>query len=196
LTGALEDPDRAPLRSRSLAGSRSLFVCAALLLFAAAPPFALAKDASTPPSLLGRDPQVARNQTEWHLHIGQAYRDTVAAEPSVARTAAIAALEDDQWVLEPSGAVMHVLTQWKPIHHLLFRIFSGKAFARIFIDVRPLTRQRSEIRFQGILATHRDIEHNPAKGWAERRYASAVRDWQREVHDGIARLTDPRRSDR
>ena len=160
---------------------------------------ALAKS-SPPPSSLGREADcdsatvkaeaalTVPAKTIWHLHIGQVYTDTVTATPSIARTAAVAAIQDDNWDLDPAGTVMHLFTEWKPIHNFLFRMFSGKAFGRVFIDVNAITPLQSEIRFQGVLATHRDIEHSAAKGFAERSYATAVRDWQQEVHAGIARL--------
>jgi len=142
-----------------------------------------------PPSSVGRVPCSRCQENDWHLHFGVAYRDTVPASPPAARAAAAAALENDRWILEPVGTVPGLLTQWKPIRNILFRFFSGRAFARIFVDVTPLSRNRSEIRFQGGLASHRDIEHNPSMGFAERSYASAVRVWQKDVRELIARGT-------
>jgi len=142
-----------------------------------------------PPSSVGLVPCSRCQENDWHLHFGTSYRDTVTASPRDARAAVVAALENDQWILEPPGTVQGLLTEWKPIRNILFRFFSGKAFARIFVDVTPVSRNRSEIRFQGGLATHRDIEHNPAMGFAERHYASAVRDWQQDVRQLIARGT-------
>jgi len=142
-----------------------------------------------PPSSVGRVPCSRCQESEWHLHFGVTYRDTVSASPRDARVAAAAALENDKWILEPQGTDPGLLTEWKPIRNILFRFFSGKAFARIFIDVTPVSRNRSEIRFQGGLATRRDIEHNPAMGFAERHYASAVRDWHQDVRLLIASST-------
>jgi hypothetical protein len=157
-------------------------------LIAAAP--TLAHGASEPPAYLGRDSQSSVSENDWHLRLGEAFRDTLDATPAVAAWAAMAALQSDKWVQDPTE-VTRVLTEWKPIHHIIFRLFSGKAFGRIFIDVRPLTGHRSEVSFQGVLATHRDIDHNPARFMAERSYASAVRQWQREVREWIARRVDP-----
>ena len=151
---------------------------------------ARAHGSSEPPSYLGRDSESSVSQEEWHLRLGQAFCDTLDATPAVASWAAMAALQNDKWVQDPTEAT-RVLTEWKPIHHILFRLFSGKAFGRIFIDVRPISGQRSEVQFQGVLATHRDIDHNPARFMAEHSYASAVRQWQREVREWIARRVDP-----
>ena len=144
-----------------------------------------------PPSSIGRVPCPRCEESDWHLHFGVTYRDTVVATPGVARAAAAEALESDRWVLEPAGTVTGLLTQWKPIRNILFRFLSGRAFARVFVDVTPLSRNRSEIRFQGGLASHRDLEHNPSMGFAERSYASAVRVWQQDVRELIARGTMP-----
>ncbi|MGE5179482.1 MAG: hypothetical protein ACM3PF_10340 [Bacteroidota bacterium] len=151
---------------------------------------ARAHGSSQPPDSMGRDCASSVSEEDWHVRLGEAFRDTLDAPPSVASWAAMAALQSDKWVQDPTE-VTRVLTEWKPIHHILFRLFSGKAFGRIFIDVRPLAGQRSEVQFQGVLATHRDIDHNPARFMAERSYASAVRQWQREVREWIARRVDP-----
>ena len=139
-----------------------------------------------PPSSIGLVPCSRCEESDWHLHFGVTYRDTVAASPRAARAAAAAALENDRWILEPAGTAPGLLTQWKPIRNIFFRLLSGRAFARVFVDVTPLTQNRSEIRFQGGLASHRDMEHNPSMGFAERSYASAVRVWQQNVRDLIA----------
>lgn len=157
-------------------------------LVVAAP--ARAHGSSQPPEYMGRDCASSVSEEDWHVRLGEAFRDTVDAPPSIASWAAMAALQSDKWVQDPTE-VTRVLTEWKPIHHILFRLFSGKAFGRIFIDVRPIAGQRSEVQFQGVLATHRDIDHNPARFMAERSYASAVRQWQREVREWIARRMDP-----
>lgn len=139
-----------------------------------------------PPSAIGSTPCSRCQESDWHLHFGATYRDTVMVPARAARAAAAAALENDRWVLEPLETVPGLVTQWKPIRNILFRMFSGKAFARVFVDVTPVSRTSSEIRFQGGLASHRDLEHNPSMGFAERSYASAVRVWQQDVRELIA----------
>ena len=144
-----------------------------------------------PPPMIGQIPCSRCEESNWHLHFGVTYRDTVAAPAQAVRAAAAAALENDRWVLEPSGGtVPGLVTEWKPIRNIIFRMLSGKAFARVFVDVTPVSRTSSEIRFQGGLASHRDLEHNPSMGLAERSYASAVRVWQQDVRELIARGTN------
>lgn len=157
---------------------------AAFSLFAAVawPAAAWAKKPDPPPPSVGRDPSTWADGEGWHLHLGRAQRDTLATTLRTALLAARFAFEDDQWEFEPSGkADHHLTTRWKPIHNFFFRLFSGKAFARCFVTVRPLPRDSVEVTFQGGLATRRDIEHNPAKGFAERAYIKAARDWYRDV---------------
>lgn len=192
MTGALEALETAPIHTGRITALKMIAVAGALMVLGSIQPGRAKANASEPPSSFCRDPRVPVDESEWHLHVGRAYRDTVSASAPAARVAAMAALSNDHWDLEPSGAVLRLLTTWKPIHHLIFRMFSGKAFGRVFVEVRPLASRRSEIRFQGVLASHRDIEHNPAKGWAEHAYAVAVRNWQQEVRDEIARATSMR----
>lgn len=185
MTGALAVPGPA---SRFAGGVFSqAAAAAALLALCAMLPGTASAHASVPPPSLASDPLATTDAPEWHLLFGQAYLDTVTASTAAARIASVAALESDHWEMEPSGALAHLISQWKPVHHLIFRMFSGKAFGRVLIDVKPLSGRRAQIRFQGVLASHRDIEHNPARGWAEHAYASAVRVWQKEMHDDLAR---------
>jgi len=169
---------------------------AAFSLFAAVacPATLWAKKPDPPPPSVGRDPRTWANGQGWHLRIGHAQRDTLATSLRTALLAARFALEDDHWEVEPSRrASRHLTTQWKPIHNFIFRLFSGKAFGRCFVAVRPLPRDRVEVTFQAGLATRRDIEHNPAKGFAERSYAKAARDWQRDVRVLVADRLSGRR---
>ena len=167
-----------------------------LILIAAitfGPDVARAKNPDLPPASIGIDPGSWMSQDGWHLHLGDPQRDTLYASPGVVLLAARTALEDDNWEVEPSDAVRPGLTtQWKAIHNLIFRAFSGKAFGRCFVSLRPLSSERMEITFQGGVATRRSIEHTPMKGAAERSYVSAARVWQQEVRA----LVENRLSDR
>jgi len=158
-----------------------------LLGLLAAVPITASAHSDPPPPTLATNPEQRGDPGGWHLLFGHAYCDTVSAGKAQAVSASEEALRSDHWVFQANAANTHLLSDWKAIHHILFRLFSGKAFGRIFIDVTPLTGARSVIRFQGVLATRRDIEHNPARGWAERSYASAVRRWEAEVREDLAR---------
>src|SRR5258705_8119613 len=161
-----------------------LHAVAVISLFAAAigPGVAWAKDQELPPHSIGRDPQSWASRDGWHLRLGAPQRDILSASPHRALLAARFALEDDHWEVESSPeAGLGLTTQWKAVHNIFFRLFSGKAFGRCFVFVRPLSNDRMEITFQGGIATRRNIEHTPVKGAAERAYVSAARVWQREV---------------
>ena len=108
--------------------------------------------------------------------------DTLPAPQKATLLAARKALEDDNWVMEPSRAPGgRLTTRWKPIRNVIFRLLTGKAFGRCFVNVQPLPGDSVLVTFQAGLATRRDIEKSPAKVLADDSYVTAARDWQREV---------------
>lgn len=106
---------------------------------------------------------------------------------TTALVAARAALEEDDWVVEPSRAAdQRLRTRWKPIRNFIFRRLSGEAFGRCFVDIKPLPGDSVLVTIQAGLATRRDIEHSPVKALADDSYASAARDWQKAVRELLA----------
>jgi hypothetical protein len=100
--------------------------------------------------------------------------------------AARRAFEADHWtVLTADSVTGQVVTAWKPIHHALARLFFGKMEARCTVFFRRLTEGRTVLLFQGDLASHHDIDKNPMAGLARRAYASAARDWVRDVRQDL-----------
>lgn len=77
------------------------------------------------------------------------------------------------------------MTAWKAIHHPLLWLFMGKVWGQCTVRIRPLDARRTRIVFQGDLASHRDIKGNPMLGAARHAYASAARQWQREVRQEL-----------
>jgi len=115
----------------------------------------------------------------------------------MALVAARAALEEDDWVVEPSRAAdQRLRTRWKPIRNLIFRRLSGNAFGRCFVNMQPLPGDSVLVTFQAGLATRRDIEHSPVKALADDSYATAARDWQRAVRELLAGGPRERKPDR
>lgn len=165
--------------------TRAIVLPSMLLLFAIAVPVTGAAHSLPPPASLAMDPGQPGDPDGWHLLIGQAFVDTVTSNAADAILASNAALQNDHWELKPEGTDTHLLSEWKPIHHVLFRLFTGRAFGRILVDVTPVSATLCQLRFQGVLATSRDLEHNPARGWAEQAYAHAAHSWQAEVRDDI-----------
>jgi hypothetical protein len=179
--GASTEKFRAPLRAG--------FALLSLLFLVFPPSAVLALPLEAPPASLGLDPGNWRNRGGWHLHLGVAQRDTLATTPEIALDAARTAIGNDKWVVAPGSTGGRIYTHWKPINNVIFRLFSGKAFARCFITVTPLMSGGVQTAFQAGLATRRDIEHNPARALAERSYAAAVHVWQREVRKIVASRT-------
>ena len=172
---------------------RALTILALFAAMALSPGASEAKSRDLPPASIGSDPRSWTSREGWHLRLGAPQRDTLSVSPGTALLAARTALEDDNWEVESSHQARPGLTtQWKAIHNLFFRLFSGKAFGRCFVTLQPLSNDRLEITFQGGLATRRNIEHTPVKGAAEHAYVSAARVWQREVRA----LVENRLSDR
>lgn len=167
-------------------------VLVTLILFALAtvrPVVAQAKSPDLPPPSIGSDPQSWASRNGWHLRLGAPQRDTLSASPSAALLAARVALENDHWEIDSSGeAGSELTTQWKAIHNIFFHLFSGKAFGRCFVSLRPLSNDRMEITFQGGVATRRNIEGTPMRSAAERAYVDATRVWQLEVRDLVESL--------
>jgi hypothetical protein len=121
------------------------------------------------------------------LHLGAARHDTLFAPLKRVLVAARAALEEDDWVVEPSRAAdQRLRTRWKPIRNFIFRRLSGHAFGRCFVDLQPLPGDSVLVTFQAGLATRRDIEHSPVKAVADDSYATAARDWQLAVREILA----------
>ena len=110
--------------------------------------------------------------------------------------AARAALEEDDWEVEPSRVGdQRLRTRWKPIRNFIFRRLSGDAFGRCFVDIQPLSGDSVLVTFQAGLATRRDIEHSPVKLLADNSYASAARDWQKAVRELLAGRPSSRKHD-
>ncbi len=156
-----------------------------------------AEQADPPPPSIGHDTRTWSSGKGWFLHLGAAQHDTLPAAMKPVLLAARAALEEDDWEVEPSRAAdQRLRTRWKPIHNFIFRRLSGHAFGRCFVDVQPLPGDSVLVTFQAGLATRRDIEHSPVKALADDTYASAARDWQRAVRELLAGRPRSRKPDR
>lgn len=79
------------------------------------------------------------------------------------------------------------VTEWKPIHHPLVSIFAGDLEARCAVSVRRLGADQTLVVFQGGIASHKGIAHNPAFGLAKRAYGKASRKWQDKLRAEVLR---------
>lgn len=101
--------------------------------------------------------------------------------------AARMALTNDRWkiyVEDPNRGV--IVTEWKQIHHALVWLFMGKVYGRCTVHLTRLDAHRTRVVFQGDLASHRDLTHNPLSGAARKAYTSAARKWHSEVRENLA----------
>ena len=161
-------------------------------IFASASP-CLAKAPATPPDSLANSPASWLDTDGWTLLLGSAYADTLDAPvPQVIHAAELALIADD-WVLQhghagwqAADAGHRVVTGWKPIRNIIFRLLAGHSVARCFASVAAMRDGRTELTFQGGLAARRDLRHSAMRSVAERSYRNAVLVWQREVRDALA----------
>ncbi len=103
--------------------------------------------------------------------------------------AARLALTNDHWkIYAEDPARGEIVTTWKQMHHPLIWVFMGKVFARCTVHVTRLDAHRSRVVFQGDLAAHRDLTHNPLAGAARKSYVSAARKWHSEVRENVAKV--------
>lgn len=147
--------------------------------------------ASAPADSVGSAPDVWQassgdRRDRWNLLLGEARTDTLAAPPSSVLSAAVEALEDDDWVIEPyEQSKLAFATDWKMIHNAIFRVFAGGAVARCFVSVAPLETGYSVIRLQGGIASRHDLAQNPMLPFAKHSYRNALRKWALEVRQNL-----------
>jgi len=167
-------------------------LCLPVFLAVAAPCLAAGPDA--PPDSLADSPTAWIDTPDWKLLLGQPYVDTLDASGYAVLRAAETALHGDDWVLDTDatpGAGLadssRLVTGWKPIHNIIFRLFAGRSVARCFASIAAMPDGRTELTFQGGLAARHDLQHNAMRAPAEHSYRSAVRKWQSEVREALAR---------
>jgi len=87
---------------------------------------------------------------------------------------AIVELERNNWTIQRADTVeRRVVTRWKPLKHVLVRVFLGDVLARCVIDLEPNGAQGTIIRMRGGLASENDIENNPGFPKAVQTYQGA-----------------------
>jgi hypothetical protein len=153
-----------------------------------APSLALASTHVAPPDSLGRDPSAWSDTQDWKFLLGASYSDTLDAPEHNVLVAAEEALEEDDWSVDAQDSSgSELVTEWKPIHNLIFRLFAGHSVARCFATVASTPDGRTALTFQGGIASRRDLQANPMRGPAESSYRSAVAVWQHDVRSLLAR---------
>jgi len=158
-----------------------LLAAATLMPYLVFPPAAAAKS-STPPDTFALRPTPTIGRSAWTLFLGAASADTLRAPAGFAFRAAVEALREDSWgiaIADPSAG--RIVTRWKPLRHLLVRLFAGRVDARCFVDVAPLGAYTSIVTFQGALATKHSLEGNPILPFAKKTYRKEAGNWHNEV---------------
>ena len=168
---------------RARRGTKALL--ATLLL---APSLALASTHAAPPDSLGRDPSAWSDTPDWKFLLGEAYSDTLDAPEQTVLVAAEEALEADNWRVDTQeSSRSELVTEWKPIHNLVFRLFAGHSVARCYASVTATPNGRTALTFQGGIASRHDLSSSPMRGPAESSYRSAVAVWQEDVRTLLVR---------
>ncbi len=122
----------------------------------------------------------------WKLFMGESNTDTLQASRQDVFAAAEQALESDGWRVQLSDTTTgRIVTYWKPLHHILVRLFAGGVRARCFVAVSTIGT-RSSVAFQAGLASKHTLEGNPMLALARHAYRSAARDWHSEVRQYVA----------
>lgn len=149
-------------------------------------PGAAAAKSSAPPDTLGLHPVPTIGRGAWVLFIGDASADTLRAPARFVFRAAVQALEEDSWGLSVSNpAAGRIVTHWKPLRHLLVRLFAGTVNARCYVNVAPFGVYGSIVTFQGALATKHSLEENPILPFAIKTYRKESRSWHNEVRQRV-----------
>jgi hypothetical protein len=115
-----------------------------------------------------------------------ANRDTLPYDWRDVYPMAIAKLEDADWTIQRADTSSHrIVTHWKPMKHVLARIFLGSVMARCVVDFAPLADGRTELVIQGGLSSDGDIEGSAGYTAALAVYRGATSRWLARVRAGM-----------
>jgi len=126
--------------------------------------------------------------SRWKLLRGVSISDTVAAPHAEAYDAAVAVLHREGWTIaEGRSDSTRIVTEWKPIRHLLARLAAGEVRARCLVRLAPAGPERTALTLDGRLATPASAGENPALGLAQRIYEEKSRAYLKNVAKELAR---------
>lgn len=99
---------------------------------------------------------------------------------------AIDQLKKDDWQIQRADtAAGRIVSRWKPLKHLLARLFLGGVMARVVVDVTPLGPSRTAVTIRGGLASDDDLEANPGFHTAQSAYMGAAKRWLERVRRAL-----------
>lgn len=130
----------------------------------------------------------ASGGTAPHVVLAGAARDTLAYEWQEVLPVAISELEKNDWTIQradTTAPTCRLVTRWKPLKHVLARVFLGDLMARCVVDLEPVAGGGTVVTIQGGLASHEDMEQSPAFPAALSTYRRAAEKWLVGVHDAL-----------
>ena len=126
--------------------------------------------------------------SRWKLLRGVSISDTVSSSRAEAYDAAVAVLLKEGWTIaEDRSDSTRIVTEWKPIRHLLARLAAGEVRARCMVRLAPAGPARTALTLDGRLATPAGAGEKPALGLAQRIYEEKSRDFLKNVAKELAR---------
>lgn len=138
---------------------------------------------------LGLPAACAASDSTLHVVAAGGAQDTLAYEWQQVLPVAVAQLERDRWVIQrtdSTSGTRRLVTRWKPLKHMLARIFYGDVMARCVVDFEPLADGRTVVRMHGGLASAADIEGNPGYPAAQSTYRQAAERWLARVRQALS----------
>lgn len=127
-----------------------------------------------------------------HVVLAGAASDTLSYTLDQVFPVAVEELEKNDWSIQrsDSGATSRrLVTKWKPIKHVLARVFLEGVLARCVVDFEPVSGGRTVVTIQGGLASEGDLESSPAFPAAQTTYRHAAERWLGRVHASLAALS-------
>jgi hypothetical protein len=124
-----------------------------------------------------------------HVVLAGAASDTLAWELDRVLPVAVAQLQRDDWTIQradTAAGAHRLVTRWKPIKHVLARVFLDDVLARCVVDLAPVPGGRTLVTIQGGLASNGDLEASPAFPAAQISYRRAAERWLARVQGALS----------
>jgi hypothetical protein len=125
-------------------------------------------------------------ESTWKLQKGISVFDTVDATRGQAYDATVAVLHREGWTIADSRTdSSRIVTDWKPLRHLLVRLVPGEVLARCVVRLAPIGPTRIALSLEGKLATSSGIGSSTI-GLARHTYEAKSRDFLKNVAKELA----------
>ena len=124
-----------------------------------------------------------------HVVLAGAASDTLAYGLDRILPVAVSELARNDWTIQRADSTAHacrLVTRWKPLKHVLARLFMDGVMARCVVDFEPVSDGRTVVTIQGGLASRGDLEASPAFPAAQATYRRAAERWLEGVQGALA----------